>query len=131
MKKDLDKLLSRTLFTYFIILFAIFILKMFGLDYFGLDMNNKIINSINNFVLKWKLENVWYCVTLYINGFVIMSITSNDNSKTMKKYILLCLPIFIFIQILKTKYNIPYIFTLIDLLYLFILSICYIKLIKK
>lgn len=50
MKKDLDKLLSRTLFTYFIILFVIFILKMFGLDYFGLDMNNKIINSINNFV---------------------------------------------------------------------------------
>lgn len=131
MKKDLDKLLSRTLFTYFIILFAIFILKVFGLNYFGLDMNNKIINSINNFVLKWKLENVWYCVTLYINTYVIFAITCNDNSKKMIKFTIATMPLNMIIQVVKTKYNIPFIFVLTDLLYLFILSICYIKLIKK
>lgn len=81
MKKDLDKLLSRTLFTYFSILFVIFVLKLFGLDYFGLDTNNKIIININNFVSHWHLQNVWYTITLYINTFIIMSITCNDNSK--------------------------------------------------
>lgn len=131
MKKDLDKLLSRTLFTYFIILFAIFILKMFGLDYFGLDTNNKIINSINNFVLKWKLENVWYCVTLYINTYVIFAITCNDNSKKMMKFTIATMPLNMIIQVVKTKYNIPLIFMCADVLYLIILSLCYIKFVKK
>ena len=81
MKKDIDKLLSRTLFTYFTILFVIFILKMFGLNYFGLDTGNKLVNKINDFILYWRLENVWYAITLYINGYVIFSITCNDISK--------------------------------------------------
>lgn len=131
MKKDIDKLLSRTLFTYFTILFIIFILKMFGFNYFQIDTNNKIINSINNFILKWHLENVWYTITLFINGIVIMSITCNDNSKKMKIYTLCFTPLFIFVQICKAKYNIPFLFVLIDLLYLFILSICYIKFVKR
>lgn len=131
MKKDIDKLLSRTLFTYFTILFIIFILKMFGFNYFQIDTNNKIINIINNFILKWHLENVWYTITLFINGIVIMSITCNDNSKKMKIYTLCFTPLFIFVQICKAKYNIPFLFVLIDLLYLFILSICYIKFVKR
>lgn len=131
MKKDIDKVLSRTLFTYFTILFVIFILKVFGLNYFELDTNNKIINSINNFITHWKLENLWYAITLYINGFVIMSITCNDNSNKMKRFVLYCIPLFVFFQFLKTHYNNVGLFIIIDLLYLFILSLCYIKLVKR
>ena len=131
MKKDIDKLLSRTLFTYFTVLFVIFVLKMFGLNYFGLDTGNKIINKINDFILYWRLENVWYAVTLYINGLVIMGITCNDNSKKMKMFVLCCMPLFIAFQLLKTHYNNVPIFIILDLLYLFILSLCYIKIVKR
>lgn len=131
MKKDMDKLLSRTLFTYFTVLFVIFILKMFGLNYFGLDTGNKLVNKINDFILYWRLENIWYAITLYINGLVIMGITCNDNSKKMKLFVLGCVPLFILFQLLKTHYdNVP-IFIILDLLYLFILSLCYIKFIKR
>ena len=131
MKKDVDKLLSRTLFTYFTILFVIFILKMFGLNYFELDTHNKIINNINNFIAQWHLENVWYFITLYINGLIIMSISCNDNSKKMKIYTLCLMPLFICVQILKTSSKLSTIGVIIDLLYLFILSLCYIKFVKK
>ena len=129
--KNLDKVLSRTLLTYGFVLIFVFILKLFGLDYFGLNTNNEVINKINDFILHWKLENVWYAFTLYINGYVIMSITCNDNSKKMKKFVLCCLPLFVGFQYLKTTYNAPFLFIIIDLLYLFILSICYIKFINK
>lgn len=131
MKKDLDKLLSRTLFTYFSILFVIVVLKLFGIDYFGLDMNNKIINNINNFILKWKLENVWYAITLFINTYIIFAISCNDNSKRMKIFALITMPMNMIIQLIKTKYNIPLILMCTDILYLIILIICYIKFIKK
>lgn len=131
MKRDMDKILSRTLFTYFTILFVVFILKIFGLQYFDLDMNNKIIVGINNFINNWHLENVWYAITLYINGLVIMSITCNDNSKSMKKFVLCCMPLFIAFQFLKTHYNNVSLFIVADLLYLFILSLCYIKIVKR
>ena len=131
MKKDIDKLLSKTLFTYFTVLFVIFILKMFGLNYFGLDTGNKIINKINDFILYWRLENVWYAITLYINGYVIFSITCNDNNKRMKIFTLACVPLFILVQVLKTSSNFSTIGIIIDLLYLFILSLCYIVFIRK
>ena len=129
--RDIGKVLSRTLFTYATILFVVFVLKLFGMEYFGLDVNNKVINKINDFILYWRLENIWYAITLYINGFVIMSITCNDNSKLMKKFVLFCMPLFIIFQYLKMTYNNVSIFITLDLLYLFILSLCYIKFIKK
>lgn len=131
MKKDLDKLLSRTLFTYGAVLFIVFALKLFGLDYFGLDTDNKIVNQINNFIIYWKLENVWYGITLYINTYIIFAIACNDNSKKMKLFTLATMVPNMCIQYLKTRYNIPFMFVFTDLLYLFILSICYIKIVKK
>jgi hypothetical protein len=41
---------------------------MFGINYFGLNTDNKIINSINNFILNWKLEQVWFNFTLFVKG---------------------------------------------------------------
>lgn len=130
-KKDLKKILLSTISTYLILLVGVFILKLFGLNYFEPDINNEIIVDINNFITHWKLEYIWYAVTLYINVYITLSISCNDNSKAMKLYTLCILPMSILVQYLKTKINLPYIFVLTDLLYVFILSLCYIKYVRK
>lgn len=131
MKKDLDKILSSTLKTYFIILIGIVVVKLFGFDYFGLDTSNEIIIMIDNFIKTFHLELVWYAITLYIYQYVIFSITCVDNSKRMRIYTLCTLPIAITIQLLKTQINAPYLFAIIDLLWLFMFSILYIKMVKR
>ena len=131
MKKDLDKLFSKSIETYYFLLLIVVIIKLLGGNYFEIVYTNKAINTINNFIMYWKLENVWYAITLYIYAVVIIGITTNDNSKRLKLYCLKCLPFFIFMQILKTKINMPNIFAFIDLLYLLLFSIIYYKFFKK
>lgn len=131
MRNDLDKILSSTLKTYFIILIGIVVVKLFGFDYFGLDTNNEIIIMIDNFIKTFHLELVWYAITLYIYQYVIFSITCVDNSKRMRIYTLFTLPIAIIIQIAKTNINCPYLFTIIDLLWLFMFSMLYIRFVKR
>lgn len=131
MEKDIDKILSRTLLTYFSILFVVFALKLFGIDYFGLNTDNGIAHSINNFIKYWRLENLWYMITLFINTYIILAISCNDNSRNMLKFTLLTMPLNMSIQLLKATVNLPYIFVFTDLLYLFILALCYIKIVKR
>ena len=131
MKKDLDKILSRTILTYGILLSVIFLLKMMGLDYFGITSDNKLIMLLNSFVSKFHLENVWYSIILYINTFIILSIMCNDNSKKMKIFVLCSMPINIFMSFMKNKYSSNPFFIIYDLLYVFILGLCYIKFVKK
>lgn len=126
-KKDLDMILYRTLLTYGIILISTFILKLFGFDYFNLDMNNEVVLMINNFVSTYHLEYIWYVVTLYINAYSITSITTNIDDDKMKKDILFMLPLFLFMQYLKNTINMPCLFVIVDFVYLFILSMLYIK----
>ena len=131
MRKDLDKILSSTLKTYFVILIGIFIVKLFGVDYFGLNTRNEIIVWIDDFINRFHLEMVWYGITLYIYQYVIFSITCVDNSKKIKIYTLCTLPIAIIIQILKTIVNLPILFIIIDLLWLFMFVMLYIKIVKR
>lgn len=131
MRKDLDKILSSTLKTYFIILIGIFIIKLFGIDYFGLDTRNEIIVWIDDFINRFHLEMVWYGITLYIYTYIILSISCVDNSKRMKIFTLCILPPCLIIQQLKTTFNIPMLFIFTDLLWLFMLSMVYIKIIKR
>ena len=131
MKKDLDKILSSTLKTYFIILIGIFIVKLFGVDYFGLDTRNEIIVWIDNFINRFHLEMVWYGITLYIYTYIILSISCVDNSKRMKIFTLCILPLCLVIQQLKTIINCTPLFTITDLLWLFMSALIYIKVIKR
>lgn len=123
--------MSRTIYTYFVALIIIFILKICGLDYFGLDVDNKIIVAINNFVGKYNLELVWYGVTLYIYTYIMLSITCNDNSNKMKLYTLSLMVIPICMQILKQISSNVLLFTIIDTLWVFAVAICYIIFVKK
>ncbi len=81
MKKDLNKILSRTLLTYTFLLFFVFILKIAGFDYFGLDINNPVIKSIDVFATRFHLINIWYFITLTIYSFIIISITCKNSEK--------------------------------------------------
>lgn len=124
MKETINKILARTLITYTFLLFIIFILKVVGFDYFGLDLNNPTITRLNKIILKYGLENIWYTFTLYINFNVIVGITCNDNSKQMKKYALLCMPICILLQNIKDS---SLVFVVVDFTYLLLLSLIYKK----
>lgn len=130
-KKDLDKLLSSTLKTYFIILIGILIVKMFSLDYFGLDTENEIIVMIDNFISKFHLETIWYAITLYIYTYIILSISCVDNSKRMKLFTLAIIPLCLGIQYMKTVIDCTPLFVFTDLLWLFMLVLVYIKYVRK
>jgi hypothetical protein len=104
-------------------------MKLVGLDYFGLDINNPIILKLNYFISKFYLENIWYMITLYINVYIVVSITCNDKSKKLKKYILACLPIIVLFQSIKGKIGLIGFVT--DILYMLILSLVYNKIIKQ
>ena len=124
MKENINKILSRTLITYTFLLFIIFILKVVGFDYFGLDLNNSTVTRLNEIILKYGLENIWYAFTMYINYYIVLSITCNDNSKKMKKYCLMTLPICVIIQYIK---NSSLIFLIVDITYFLILALIYKK----
>jgi hypothetical protein len=131
MKKDLDKLFVQSIQTYYFLLLIVVIIKLLGGNYFDIIQDSYALKSINNFVSYWKLENVWYMFTLYINVFITLSIACNDNSNKMKKYSVLGLIIAFILQLLKSNINIPYLFATIDFIYLLILSIIYTKINNK
>lgn len=131
MEKDLNKILYSTLKTYFIVLIGIFILKLCGLDYFGLDTDNEIILMIDKFINYFKLETIWYGITLYIYTYIILSISCVDNSKEMQIFTLTILPLCLGIQFMKSIINTPYLFAFTDILWLFMFVLVYIKIIKR
>lgn len=125
MKEDLDKLFSKSIETYYFLLLIVVIIKVLGGNYFEIVYTNKTINMINDFIMYWRLENVWYAITLYIYAVITIGIATNDNSKKLKRYCLMCLPFFVFMQVLKTKIDAPNVFALIDFIYLLFFSYLY------
>lgn len=125
MFKDYDKYLSTSLKVYLFVLVIIFIMKIVGLDYFGLDLTNPTITRINEFLIKYKIIDVWYAFTMYIYAYFIFSLTTKDNSKKMKKYVLCCMIIIMIFQHMKLYINNTTINALMDFTYLFFLICIY------
>ena len=126
MEENIKKILSRTITTYTFLLLIVFIIKIVGFNILGIDLDNSFILKLNEIVSKYNLENVWYAITLYINVYIVLAITCNDNSKKMKLYTLICMPICIFVQIAK-NINKDLIFVIINFIYVFILGLIYKK----
>ena len=126
MEENIKKILSRTITTYTFLLLIVFIIKIVGFNILGIDLNNPIILKLNEIISKYNLGNIWYAILLYINVYIILSITCNDNSKKMKLYTLICMPICIYIQVVKSA-NKDLIFVIIDFIYVFILGLIYKK----
>ena len=122
MFKDYDKYLSTSLKVYLFVLIIVFIMKLAGLDYFGLEMDNPVLLNLNDFIMKYHLENVWYAISIYFNIYIVISISTNDNSKKLKLFVLCCMPFIIFYQIIKNNH---FIFIIIELLYMLVMVIIY------
>lgn len=121
--KKINKVYERTIMTYVFLLIITMIIKLLGGNYFQANINNHSLNIINDVVNFLHLENIWYLITTYINVYIIVSITTNDNSKKLKIFVALFIPIIIAVQILKSGGNI--IFLLVDFLYLAIIPAFY------
>lgn len=122
MFKDYNKYLTTSLKVYLFVLIVILILKLVGLNYFGIDSSNQIFTAISNFTVKYHLTDLWYTFTMWLYGYFILSITCNSNSKKMKIYTLLCLPIIMLINYFETKFSIMIINCVVDFVYLFIFA---------
>ena len=120
MFKDYQKYLKVSLKVYIFVLAIIVILKLIGLDYFGLQTDSKIINTINDFCLNYHLVDVWYCITLYLYAYILISISSNN--KKVHKIILLFMPISIIEKILLKDHQIARI--LVDTIILILINKC-------
>lgn len=101
MFKDYDKYLSTSLKVYLFVLVIIFIMKMVGLDYFGLDLTNPILMKINDFALKWKLNYLYYFISLYLQFYFYLCITC--KKRNLYFYSLLATIINIFSQLIIYK----------------------------
>lgn len=118
MKKDKEKIMTRIIKTYTLVLLIVFILKLIGLDYFGLGINNPIVKMIEKVATKYHLINVWYSITLYIYTYCIMSITCKDESKRLKLYVLAIMPISIGLNIITKHIESVALTIIIDFMYL-------------
>lgn len=136
MFKDYDKYLSASLKVYLFVLVVIFIMKIVGLDYFGLSLDNPIMVKISDFLLNNRIiRNTIYFIPMFLNEFVIVTISCNDNSKRMKLFLLLIAPIFYIFEANNIKIfgNLS---MLTELIYLILIVCIYkrkmsLKLIKK
>lgn len=104
MFKDYNKYLSASLKVYLFVLVCVFIMKIVGLDYFGLDLTNPIIQRLQLFLSKyWVIRDIIYFIPMFSNEFVIVTITCKDNSKKIKKYLILLIPIFYLFEVLNIR----------------------------
>ena len=123
MKENLNKFLSKTLMIYYFLLVIIVILKLIGFEWFSLDTNNEVLITINNVFTKYHLTDVYYSITLVLYTYVIMSISCNNNSKDIKKYLLKITPLLISIKIITTKIDDTLISMIIDIVHLCLFSL--------
>ena len=118
MFKDFNKYLSTSLKVYMFVLVLVFILKLIGLDYFGLNTDNNLIMLIDKFVLKFRLTNIYYLLTLYIYTIFILCLIFKRNDKEIKIISLIYTIIGIIVKVIESKIGLTYVNCLIDATYL-------------
>ena len=81
-------------------------MKLIGFDLFQLDLNNKFFNDMSNFFdNNYWLKQVYYSLTLYLQVLLMTCITQKDKIKNTYKYVLITIPIIIFIRIITSIFE--------------------------
>lgn len=124
-----EKIYGRTIATYAFLLEITLILKLLGGNYFQASVDNRALNIINDITDFLHLQDVWYLITTYINVYIVASMTTNDNSKRLKIFVTLFIPLIVFVQVLKNTGNELLLF--VDFLYLAIIPFIYSRINKE
>lgn len=122
MKKK-ETIYGRTIATYAFLLAITLILKLLGGNYFQASVDNRTLNIIDNATDFLHLQDVWYLITTYINVYIVASMTTNDNSKKLKTFVALFIPLIVFVQVLKNTGNELLLF--VDFIYLAVIPFIY------
>lgn len=125
MKKDLSKLMLRTLITYGFLLLIAFIIKLLGVNCFDLTTDSGVFGSINNLLPNDMLYAIYTHVLLYFNTLILTSISCNDNSKRMKIYVLITYPLSLLVSLTPFVITSSLIYYIINFLYLYLLCLIY------
>ena len=131
MFKDYDKYLSASLKVYIFVLLFVFILKLVGMDYFALAIDNSIMIKIANAITKHRIvNNLFFFIPLALNEFVVLTYSCNENSKKIKLYFILTLPVFYLLECFKMDIfgNFS---ALIEMLYFSLIVIIYNRICRK
>jgi hypothetical protein len=129
MNKDISLIMRRTVLTYTYILFTIFILKLCGLDYFGIDISNPFILWLDKIFNNFILFNIINFILIMIYQHIMTSIIVKE--KCYKLTLCSALFTFAFQFGLKKRLMVYSLGAVGELLYLFILVMCYAKINKK
>lgn len=131
MKKEFSKISIRTIMTYFAIVAVICLLRIWGIDWFKMTFDDNVINAFSSFITKYKLENIWYSITLYFYTYMILSISCKDKSKKMKIYSFIITLIGIPYKFMTNKIDNVIISFLLEFAFLMLPPIIYTRKIKK
>lgn len=96
--------IKRSFYCCILALLLCWVMKLFGFDYFELDLDNKFFNDLNNFLNKYYLlKQLYFCITLYVNTYLIVSIVNNkDSNKKNALYTLYTMPISVGVRTLTS-----------------------------
>ena len=79
MFKDYNRYLSVSLKVYIFVLAIIVILKLIGFDYFGIDLNNQTFLQINDVLIRYRLNYVWFFINLYVQFYLFLGLVTNER----------------------------------------------------
>lgn len=79
-KKDFPLILKSIINSTIFIIIICFFLRIFKLDVFSIDLDNKIINIINNFVITYKLFDFVGILFVFLYVFFILKICADNNT---------------------------------------------------
>lgn len=114
---DFSKLLSQTLCTYVSLFLLVIVMKIVGLDYFGIDSNNTTIGIINNFLIKYNLIYIVQFLILWFQLYAYIYIT-DPKCKINKFKIMILAVINIIIQLILHKFNLLFLYPIINIIIL-------------
>lgn len=131
MFKDYDKYLSTSLKVYIFVLLFVFILKLVGMDYFALAIDNPTMIKLTNIIKSNRiLNNLFFFIPLIFYQFIMLAIICKDNSKRIKIYNIIVLPIMYFLECFKQDLFGKYC-GIAEILYFYIICFIYCKTYKK
>lgn len=96
--------IKRSFYCCILALLLCWVMKLFGFDYFELDLDNKFFNDLDLFLNKYRLNEIYNTITLYLQVYFMTCIVQKSSGKKELLYTLAILPFTMIMKILNTKY---------------------------